>query len=150
VFHHVAVKPGHPLWFGMSDHKPVFGLPGNPVSVFVCFELFVRPALKRLLGLRSGLVEPEVGEWFGPTLSAHEKLRAVGVSLHHDEGTLRLCPIPSRGSSDVKALSQYEALAMLLPEREINPGDCLEAIRVSQEAIGLREDGLRAPVARSR
>jgi molybdopterin molybdotransferase len=139
VFHHVAVKPGHPLWFGMADHKPVFGLPGNPVSVFVCFELFVRPALRRLLGLRPGLVEPEVGEWFGPTLSAHDKLRAVGVSLHHDGGTLRLCPIPSRGSSDVKALSQYEALALLLPEMEINPGACLEAIRVGQEAIGLRE-----------
>ena len=44
----VAVKPGKPLWFGVRDRTLVFGLPGNPVSVLVCFELFVRPALLAL------------------------------------------------------------------------------------------------------
>jgi molybdopterin molybdotransferase len=46
----VAVKPGKPLWFGMRDRTLVFGLPGNPVSVLVCFELFVRPAVLALQG----------------------------------------------------------------------------------------------------
>jgi molybdopterin molybdotransferase len=46
----VAVKPGKPLWFGVRDRTLVFGLPGNPVSVLVCFELFVRPAVKALQG----------------------------------------------------------------------------------------------------
>lgn len=56
VFHKVSVKPGKPVWFGLkkapdgeSQAKPVFGLPGNPVSGLVCFELFVRPAIHRLL-----------------------------------------------------------------------------------------------------
>ena len=49
VFHKVSVKPGKPVWFGVRSEagRPtlVFGLPGNPVSSLVCFELFVRPAL---------------------------------------------------------------------------------------------------------
>jgi len=46
----VAMKPGKPFSFGMNDRVPVFGLPGNPVSTFVAFELFVRPALLALQG----------------------------------------------------------------------------------------------------
>ena len=55
VFHKVSLKPGKPLWFGVwtspsGTAKPVFGLPGNPVSTLVCFELFVRPALDHMAG----------------------------------------------------------------------------------------------------
>ena len=46
----VAVKPGKPLWFGVRGGTLVFGLPGNPVSTLVCFELFVRPAVLALQG----------------------------------------------------------------------------------------------------
>ncbi|MBN2439547.1 MAG: molybdopterin molybdotransferase MoeA [Deltaproteobacteria bacterium] len=48
----VAIKPGKPLTFAMVQGKPVFGLPGFPVSSLVCFELFARPALRLLSGLR--------------------------------------------------------------------------------------------------
>jgi molybdopterin molybdotransferase len=48
----VAMKPGKPLAFGVRDKTLVFGLPGNPVSVMVSFEMFVRPALLRLMGYR--------------------------------------------------------------------------------------------------
>ena len=46
----VAVKPGKPLWFGVRGQTLIFGLPGNPVSSLVCFELFVRPAVLSLQG----------------------------------------------------------------------------------------------------
>jgi molybdopterin molybdotransferase len=49
-FHRVRMKPGKPLFFGTKGAVLVFGLPGNPVSGFVCFELFVRPALRVLAG----------------------------------------------------------------------------------------------------
>jgi molybdopterin molybdotransferase len=49
-FHKVRMKPGKPLFFGTRDRALVFGLPGNPVSSFVCFELFVRPALRKMIG----------------------------------------------------------------------------------------------------
>jgi len=48
----VAMKPGKPLAFGVRDRTLVFGLPGNPVSAMVSFELFVRPAILRLMGFR--------------------------------------------------------------------------------------------------
>jgi molybdopterin molybdotransferase len=54
VFHKVRLKPGKPLWFGAAARGErttlVFGLPGNPVSSLVCFELFVRPAIAQLAG----------------------------------------------------------------------------------------------------
>jgi len=54
VFHKIALRPGKPLWFGVKDdgnrRTLVFGLPGNPVSSLVCFELFARPAIAALAG----------------------------------------------------------------------------------------------------
>ncbi len=49
-FHKVQMKPGRPILFATLDEKIIFGLPGNPVSSFACFELFVRPALRLLKG----------------------------------------------------------------------------------------------------
>ncbi len=46
----VAMRPGKPLAFGQVEGRPMFGLPGNPVSSFVAFELFVRPALRAMMG----------------------------------------------------------------------------------------------------
>ncbi len=51
LFHGVAMRPGKPLLYGMSDGKPVFGLSGNPVSAMFGYILFVRPVLRRLCGL---------------------------------------------------------------------------------------------------
>ena len=50
-FHHVRMKPGKPLLFGTLGSKLVFGLPGNPMSAFIGFELFVRPAIRQLMGV---------------------------------------------------------------------------------------------------
>ena len=51
IFHKVAQRPGKPLWFGVSaEGKPVFALPGNPVSTLVCLVRYVLPALDRLCG----------------------------------------------------------------------------------------------------
>lgn len=50
LFWRVAMKPGHPVAFGKVSEKIIFGLPGNPVSSMVCFEQFVVPALRRMMG----------------------------------------------------------------------------------------------------
>jgi molybdopterin molybdotransferase len=52
LFHGVAQKPGRPLKFGTLLDRPVFGLPGNPVSTLVCFYLYARPALLKMSGRR--------------------------------------------------------------------------------------------------
>ncbi len=56
LFEKVAMKPGKPTVFGKKGDKFIFGLPGNPVSVFVVFELFVRPFCHRLMGSNGGTV----------------------------------------------------------------------------------------------
>jgi molybdopterin molybdotransferase len=61
AFWGVAVKPGKPLWFGVRGQTLVFGLPGNPVSSLVCFELFVRPAVLALQGATEPLPRFEPG-----------------------------------------------------------------------------------------
>jgi molybdopterin molybdotransferase len=71
----VAVKPGKPVAFGTRRDHLVFNLPGNPVSVLVTFELFVRPAVNVLLGLPDPLPEQRRG-----TLAA-----AVARNPHRDE-----------------------------------------------------------------
>ena len=58
-FFKVAMQPGMPQGFGLIEGKPFFGLPGNPVSVFVSFEMFVRPAILKMMG-RVQLSRPEV------------------------------------------------------------------------------------------
>ena len=58
-FYRVAMQPGMPQGFGHIEGKPYWGLPGNPVSVFVSFEVFVRPALMKMLG-RTQLGRPEI------------------------------------------------------------------------------------------
>ena len=62
VFHKVSLRPGKPLWFGVKQDGErrvlVFGLPGNPVSSLVCFELFVRPAIAALAG--RGFTQPNL------------------------------------------------------------------------------------------
>lgn len=52
LFWKVGIKPGKPTAFGVKDGKPVFSLPGNPVSTLITFEEFVRPALLRMMGMR--------------------------------------------------------------------------------------------------
>jgi molybdopterin molybdotransferase len=59
AFYRVAMQPGMPQGFGQVEGRPYFGLPGNPVSVFVSFEMFIRPALLKMMGRRD-LFRPEV------------------------------------------------------------------------------------------
>jgi len=58
-FLEVAMQPGKPQAFGVVEGRPFFGLPGNPVSVFVSFEVFVRPALLKMMGRRDRRLEVE-------------------------------------------------------------------------------------------
>ena len=65
-FHKVNLKPGKPVWFGVYENSGerclVFGLPGNPVSVFVCFELFVKPAIRKMQGLSNMQMESSMAK----------------------------------------------------------------------------------------
>ncbi|MBU4321360.1 MAG: molybdopterin molybdenumtransferase MoeA, partial [Nitrospinae bacterium] len=51
LFHGVSIKPGKPLIGGIINNKPVFGLPGHPAAITVCFEQFIEPVLKKITGI---------------------------------------------------------------------------------------------------
>jgi len=117
VFDRVAVKPGAPLVFGRRGGGLVFGLPGNPVSAQVTFELFARPALLRLQGARSTArprLEAELG---GPLRNGSRRRAHLPVRLVLDRGRVVAEPIPSRGSADLVAHARADGLAVLEADR---------------------------------
>ena len=108
-FHKVRMKPGKPLFFGSLGDTLVFGLPGNPVSAFVCFELFVRPALRVLAGLPPAWCPPLSGELAEPFAASNDRPTFHPVRL---AGT-RVTPLPWFGSADLRGLLAADALWQL-------------------------------------
>jgi molybdopterin molybdotransferase len=125
LLHKVAIKPGKPIWFGMAGAKPVFGLPGNPVSTLLGFEVFVRPALARLAGASAEEAERlRRGVWKGARFRAADRQENLPVRLVAAEDGLDACePVPFRGSADIVAASESDALVVVPAESEIAPGD---------------------------
>ncbi|HXO98259.1 MAG TPA: gephyrin-like molybdotransferase Glp [Chthoniobacterales bacterium] len=123
----VAIRPGKPFLFGRLGRKLVFGLPGNPVSAYVTFVVFVRPALLRLQG------------WSGESsartkvIAAHP-LRNPGERPHYLRGKLRgdsFALVGPQESHALFALSQADALVRLEPNQEVTEGETLEALLIS-------------------
>ncbi|MFQ5589088.1 MAG: gephyrin-like molybdotransferase Glp [Nitrospiria bacterium] len=111
----VAMKPGKPVAFGTLQGRPVFGLPGNPVSSMVTFEEFVRPALLKALG-RASLFRPVLTAKLEETVKKRpgrrQFLRAV-VSV--ENGEYRVRATGHQGSAILMSLVKANAL-MILPE----------------------------------
>jgi molybdopterin molybdotransferase len=113
-FHHVRMKPGKPLLFGTKGDVLVFGLPGNPVSAHVGFELFVRPAI--------GMMGGHGAAW------REEKLPlTASLSVNHDRPTYHpavvsregVRPLPWFGSADLRGLLAANGF-VVLPPGEVN------------------------------
>lgn len=129
AFHKVAMKPGKPLFFGTKEKKLVFGLPGNPVSSFVGFELFVRPALRKQSGDRSyrpvPIALPLVREFKAdnnrPTyFPATTKATPQGMQVE---------PLAWFGSADLAGIRGINALLVLPPGKLAFPaGHQIETI----------------------
>jgi molybdopterin molybdotransferase len=112
-FHKISMKPGKPVFFGTRGATLVFGLPGNPVSSLVCFELFVRPAVRRLMGMN----DP------GPCMQS--AVLASDFAYQSDRPTyypahVELCDagwkaslLPWSGSSDLRGLARANAFVLL-------------------------------------
>ncbi|MEM9281074.1 MAG: gephyrin-like molybdotransferase Glp [Verrucomicrobiota bacterium] len=127
-FWRVRVKPGKPFLFGSHpDGTLVFGLPGNPVSAFVTFSLFVRPVIYRLLG------HPESGESGRIEVSgkASEEMSNRGDRPHYlrgiqDEQGIRLSG--TQQSHAIYGLSKANCLIRLEPEQTVAAGDSVRVI----------------------
>ena len=122
----VSVRPGKPFLFGWVGRKLIFGLPGNPVSAYVTFVLFVRPALLRLQG------------WAGESntrtrLIAAHALRNDGERPHYLRGKLTgnsVTLIGPQESHALFALSKANVLVRLEPNQEVAEGEMVEALLI--------------------
>jgi molybdenum cofactor synthesis domain-containing protein len=113
LFTKVAIKPGAPLVFGRRGDRLVFGLPGNPVSAQVTFDVFVRAALLRMQGARvvsRPTVEVELLEAVrnGSGRKAHLPAR-----IRFEAGRFVARPLASMGSADIVAHAQANALLVM-------------------------------------
>ncbi|WP_329038218.1 molybdopterin molybdotransferase MoeA [Streptomyces sp. NBC_00178] len=116
-FRKLAMQPGKPQGFGSigPDHTPLLALPGNPVSSYVSFELFVRPAILTLMGLKD-VHRPKVRAVLsadGPLSSPAGKRQFLRGTYDAEAGTVT--PVGGAGSHLIAALAQADAL-IVLPE----------------------------------
>lgn len=135
-FWRVRMRPGAPLGFGTLDGMPWIGLPGNPVSAMVTFELFARPVIRRMLG-HTRLFRRAVA-------ATLEEPVAIGARLTHflraitrvgDDGTLSVRLTGPQGSGILTSMSQANALLVVPDDRaRVEAGERLNVIPLSEDA----------------
>jgi molybdopterin molybdotransferase len=124
-FTKVGMQPGMPQVFGFIDDVPCFGLPGNPVSAYVSFEVFVRPALRRLQSRRD-VNRPRVTATLEePARSPEHKVSFLRVRLSRDQaGAWRARPTGPQGSGILRSVVEADGLAEIPPDRtRVEAGD---------------------------
>ena len=121
IFHKVAQRPGKPMWFGMAPcDKPVFALPGNPVSALVCCRHYVVPALdksSRLIGAPPEFASLASDVRFEPDLTCFLPVRLVSNAA----GQVLAMPVRTNTSGDFAALSGTDGYVELPRERSEFP-----------------------------
>jgi molybdenum cofactor synthesis domain-containing protein len=136
----VAVKPAKPFAFCTlpPDGVPIFGLPGNPVSALVSYELFARPALRLMSGHRI-LERPRVS-----AIAEVDLLRRPDGKLHlmravispGPDGLLKVRPLGGQGSHQLRALAGANALALLPDGDGVLAGGTVEVWLLDAEGLG--------------
>lgn len=106
IFHRVSQKPGKPLLFGTTENQVIFGLPGNPVSSFLCFYRYIRPWLLQTMKIPSPQEFAEMAEPFGN--KATDLTYFLQVRVKNEQGKLLAFPIPGGGSGDFANLKEVD------------------------------------------
>jgi molybdopterin molybdotransferase len=120
-FWRVAIRPGKPLAFGFMDGRPVFGLPGNPVSSLVVLDQIVRPALRRMAGHRKlyrDVYRANLEESIRRTPGRTEFMRAV---IRYENGRFLARSTGAQGSGVLKSMSIANGLIIVPSEVESLP-----------------------------
>lgn len=115
IFWKVDIKPGKPLFFGRKGGMLVFGLPGNPVSVFVTFEEFVKPALLQMRCQRKKAPAPVSG-YLTERFKNGSRLHFVRVRCLPKKGKLAVIPLKGQGSHMIGELASANGLLRVEPD----------------------------------
>lgn len=109
--HKIALRPGKPLMFGLRGNQRVLGLPGNPVSAYVCAVLFLLPLLRALQG-EDGQVLPSIPARLGADMPPNDRrMDFIRARRHTDaDGVSVVTPMPIQDSGMLTALAQADCL----------------------------------------
>jgi molybdopterin molybdotransferase len=122
----VALRPGKPTWFGTREGVLVFGLPGNPVSAMVTFQLFARPAMAALQGADPA-ARRAPATLDEPVPRNPRREQAVRVRLRHTDDGLHALTTGEQGSHMLTSMLGADALALVaVGEGEVGPGERVE------------------------
>ncbi len=136
----IAIRPAKPFAFGVlaGGQTPVFGLPGNPVSALVSYELFVRPALRAMAGERqvdrprfSAVADSDLRR----TPDGKLHLLRVQATLGRD-GFVHVRPSAGQGSHMLRAMADANALALVPDGDGISAGDRVEVVLLDAQRLG--------------
>jgi molybdopterin molybdotransferase len=114
-FWKIAMRPGKPLMFGRLGTMPMLGLPGNPVSAFVCALLFLRPAIERLSGVTAEALPFESARLGAPMKANDQREDYVRASLARDNDGWIVTPFPVQDSGMLRTLALADALILRRP-----------------------------------
>jgi molybdopterin molybdotransferase len=132
LFWGVAVKPGKPVAFGVRRDHLVFNLPGNPVSVLVTYELFVRPAVNALLGLPDPLPELRRGILGSAVSRNPHRDEYVRARVRRKDDEVVLEPLPGRESHMIASAARADALVEVeAGSGELSVGDEIRYIALA-------------------
>jgi molybdopterin molybdotransferase len=109
LFHNVAMRPGKPIVAARRDGCLVFGLPGNPLSAFTCFQVFVKPALRKLMGDPQPIASPLRASLQAPLRRKPGRLTYHLAQLRALDGRFAVAPVRSASSGDVLSLVNANA-----------------------------------------
>ena len=131
MFWRVAIKPGKPVSFGVRGETLVFGLPGNPVSALVGCELFAKPALRALQGLREPLPRFDVGRLASPLRRNAARDELVRARLRVDPDGVVLEPLTGQESHMIVRSAAADALVYVpLGDGELAAGAVVAWLRL--------------------
>jgi molybdopterin molybdotransferase len=124
----VSMRPGKPITFGSLASRPVFGLPGNPVSAMVTFELFVRPALLKMAG-RHRLTRPRLRvRALAPVPNPGSRRGYLRVQLEPTGSGLGARLTGEQGSAILRSMVMADGLAVVPPDTVVPAGGDLDVI----------------------
>lgn len=134
VLHQVMIKPGRPFYFGRRGEKRIFALPGNPVSTYVIFEVFVRPVLQRLRGVADDGARTFRARLRSGTTKPSDRLQFVPGRYAYADGAFVVDLLPWNGSADIVGLTRANALIVIPADHPpIAPGGIVD-IRLMEQA----------------
>lgn len=126
-FWRVAMKPGKPQAYGIADGKPIFGLPGNPVSSLVVFELFVRPALLKMAG-HVDLLRPTFKATLVETVTNRDgRVNYMRAILKESDGQYTAETTGPQGSGILHSLVLANGLITIPSGATVAPGETVDA-----------------------